>query len=183
MSWIMWITSTNTWRNGNLLVLKRIKKNSKPSFRLYYVYGKSGYYAKDCRHKKQQKKQRQVNTIDEIIAMVSEINAIQNKVPGRWYDICVTIHVCKSIFKTYHDIDDGQEIQMGNEWRSKVIGKGDVEIIFTSRKKITLTNVLYVPKMNKNLASWVLLEKSGIKSVFELGKLVLTSVLKSLMRG
>ncbi|CAA3002976.1 wall-associated receptor kinase 2, partial [Olea europaea subsp. europaea] len=141
-----------------------------------YVCGKPEHYAKDCRHRKQHKKEGQVNSIDEIIATVSEINAIQGKVSGWWYDTCATIHVCydKSLFKTYHDIEDNQEIQMGNEGRSKVIGKGNVELLFTSGKKITLTNVLHVPEMNRNLASGVLLGKLGIKSVFEFGKLVLT---------
>lgn len=49
-----------------------------------------------------------------------------------------------------------------------MIGKGNFEIIFNSEKKITSTNVLYVPKMNRNLTSGILLEKLGIKSVFEL---------------
>lgn len=73
-----------------------------------YICEKSGHYAKDCRHRKKQKKEGQVNSVDEIIATVSEINAIQGKVPGWCYDTCATIHVCydKSLFKTYYDIED-----------------------------------------------------------------------------
>lgn len=63
---------------------------------------------------------------------------------------------------------------MGNEGRSKVLGKGTIEVVFTSGKKITLINVLYVPYMNKNLVSGDLLGKSGIKAVFESGKLILS---------
>ena len=63
---------------------------------------------------------------------------------------------------------------MGNEGRSKVLGKGNMELAFTSGKKVTLTNVLHVFDMNKNFVSGDLLGKSGIKFVFDLGKLVLS---------
>ena len=124
---------------------------------------KHGLYARDCRFKKTQKPE--VNSLeenDEIIATVSEINVIHGKVPGWWYDTCATVHVCyeKSIFKTYREIDDGKEIQMGNEGKSKVFGKGNVELAFTSGKKVTLTNVLHVLDMNRNLVNEVLLGKS-----------------------
>ena len=63
---------------------------------------------------------------------------------------------------------------MGNEGRSKVFGKGSVELLFTSGRKITLANVLHVPDMNRNLVSGDLLGKPGIKSVDESGKLILS---------
>ena len=46
--------------------------------------------------------------------------------------------------------------------------------MFTSRKRINLTNVFHVPKINRNLVSGDLLGKPRIKSVFELGKLILS---------
>lgn len=63
---------------------------------------------------------------------------------------------------------------MGNEERSKVLGKGTIEVAFTFGKRVTLINVLYVPDMNKNLVSGDLLGKPGIKAVFESGKLILS---------
>ena len=63
---------------------------------------------------------------------------------------------------------------MGNERRSKVLGKGIIEVVFTSSKKITLVNVLYVPNMNRNLISGDLLSKPSIKVVFESDKLILS---------
>ena len=141
-----------------------------------FVCGKSGHYAKDCRFKKTPK--QEVNSIEneDIIATVSEINAINGKVSGWWYDTCATIHVSydKSLFKNYSELSDGQEIQMGNEGRSKVFGKGSVELLFTSGGKITLANVLHVPDMNRNLVSGDLLGKPGIKSVYESRKLILS---------
>ena len=76
------------------------------------------------------------------------------------------------MFKTYKETSDGQEIQMGNDGRSKVLGIGNVDMVFTSGKRVTLTNVFHVLKMNRNLVSGDLLGKSGIKSVFESGKLI-----------
>ena len=63
---------------------------------------------------------------------------------------------------------------MGNEGRSKVFGKGSVELLFTYGRKITLANVLHVLDMNRNLVSGDLLGKPGIKSVYESGKLILS---------
>ena len=55
---------------------------------------------------------------------------------------------------------------------TKVLGIGNVDIVFPSRKKLTLTNVFHVPKMNRNLVSGDHLGKPRIKSVFESGKLI-----------
>lgn len=55
-----------------------------------------------------------------------------------------------------------------------MIGKGNVELVFTFGKKITLANVLHVPDMNMNLASGDLLGEPRIKSMYESGKLILT---------
>lgn len=63
---------------------------------------------------------------------------------------------------------------MGNEGCSKVLGKGNIEIIFSSGKKFIISNVLRVSIMSRNLASGDLLSKSGIKTVYEAGKLILT---------
>ena len=79
-----------------------------------------------------------------------------------------------NLFKTFEDAKGDQEVQMGNEGRSKVLGKGTIEVVFTSGKKVALINVLYVPDMNKNLVSGDLLGKPGIKAVFESGKLILS---------
>ena len=61
---------------------------------------------------------------------------------------------------------------MGNEGRSKVLGKGTIEVVFTFGKKITLVNVLYVFDIYRNLISGDLLNKPSIKVVFESSKLI-----------
>lgn len=92
------------------------------------------------------------------------------------YDTCTTIHVSydKSIFKNYENVNDGHEIRMGNESQSKVLGQGNGELMFTSRNKIILVNVLHVPDRNRNLVSGDLLSKRGTKSVYESSKLILS---------
>ena len=68
-----------------------------------------------------------MNAIDEeIIATLSNIWVVQGKVQGWWYDTCVTIYVTydKSLFKTFEDAKGDQEVQIGKEERSKVLGKG-----------------------------------------------------------
>lgn len=52
------------------------------------------------------------------------------------------------MFKTFEEVV-GQEVQMGNSLRANVNGKGTVEIDFTSRKKLTLLNVLFVSEIRK----------------------------------
>lgn len=47
-------------------------------------------------------------------------------------------------------------------------------IIFTSGKIVILTNMLFVPDMNRNLVSKNILGKSDIKNVYKFGKLVLS---------
>lgn len=141
-----------------------------------YVCGKPGHFARDCRQNKAKKEVNVVQVDDEIIATVSEVMAVKGKVPGWWYDTCASVHVSydKASFKTYSESTDDQEVQMGNEVRSKVVGTGTVELNFTSGKKVTLVNVLHVPEMSRNLVSGDLLGKPGIKSVYESGKLILT---------
>lgn len=101
---------------------------------------------------------------------------IKGKVKGWWYDTCATVHVSynKAAFKPYFEVNDRQEVQMGNEVRSRVVGVGSVELNFTSGNKVTPINVLHVPDMNRNLVSGDLLGKSRIKFVYESGKLILT---------
>ncbi|GJX01869.1 hypothetical protein Tco_0185782 [Tanacetum coccineum] len=93
----------------------------------------------------------QVDTI-EITVMVSEINigmiqelhmaSVTTTTDDWWYDSGVTTHVYnnKDLFKTYKKIKDGHEVMMGDNYTSKVIGSGNVEIQFTSRKKFVDRN-------------------------------------------
>ena len=72
--------------------------------------GKSGHFARDCRHRKGQKNEANATNAndDNIVATVSEVMAVNGKVLGWWYDTCATVHVSydKALFKTYLDFTD-----------------------------------------------------------------------------
>ncbi|GKE26849.1 hypothetical protein Tco_1442233, partial [Tanacetum coccineum] len=129
-------------------------------------------------------KVEQVDTI-EITAMVSEMNigmiqelhmASVTTTDDWWYDSGATTHVWnnRNLFKTYKETEDGHEVMMGDNHTSKVIDSGNVEIQFTSGKKLTLMNVLHVPNISKNLVSSFKLYKSGVKVVIESDKVILS---------
>ena len=63
---------------------------------------------------------------------------------------------------------------MGNSSSSKVEGGGKVILKMTSRKELTLNDVLHRLEMRKNLVSRLLLSKNGFKLVFVSDKFVLT---------
>ena len=56
-------------------------------------------------------------------------------------------------------INDGMEVKMANNLHTKGIGKGTVDLKFTSGKVITLINVLHVLDMSKNLVSGYLIRE------------------------
>ncbi|GKA99108.1 zinc finger, CCHC-type containing protein, partial [Tanacetum coccineum] len=93
-----------------------------------------------------------------------------------WIDSGATTHVCKDRcwFKTYEPVEDGFVLYMGDEHFTPVHGKGSVALEFSSGKTITLFNVLYVPKLCKNLVSGPVLNKYGYKQVYESDKYILS---------
>nr|GEV19870.1 zinc finger, CCHC-type [Tanacetum cinerariifolium] len=93
-----------------------------------------------------------------------------------WIDSGATTHVCKDcyLFKTYEPVKDGSVLYMGDDHFAHVHGIGRVMLEFSSRKYITLFNVLYVPKFRKNLISGPVLNKCGYKQVYESDKYILS---------
>ncbi|XP_010559029.2 PREDICTED: probable WRKY transcription factor 19 [Tarenaya hassleriana] len=92
-----------------------------------------------------------------------------------WIDTGATHHICanKWMFTTY-DTVTGESCYMGNSAASKVEGKGSVNLKMTSGKKLTLTEVLHVPDIRKNLLSGSVMSKKGFKLVFESERVVVS---------
>lgn len=155
--------------------------------------GKKGHYIRNCRHRKSSEqianKTNGANMVEDIgsdivamismmdIGMLTEINmasAINSS--DWWYDSGATVHVCndKAQFKKYEAAKGDQEVLMGNHNPAKVLGKGIVELQFTSGKKVTLINVLHVPEIRKNLVFANMICKRGIKAVLESDKLIMS---------
>ncbi|GKE30341.1 zinc finger, CCHC-type containing protein [Tanacetum coccineum] len=93
-----------------------------------------------------------------------------------WIDSGATTHVCKDCcwFKTFKPVDDGSVLYMGDAHFAPIHGKGSVVLEFSSGKTITLFNVLYVPKLHKNLISGPVLNKCEYKQVYESDKYILS---------
>ena len=67
-----------------------------------------------------------------------------------------------------------KQVFMGDSRSSLVISKGKVLLKLTSRKVLTLSDVLYVPDIRWNLVLVSLLGKAGVRIMFDLDKIVLT---------
>ena len=78
------------------------------------------------------------------------------------------------MFSTFEPIETGEKVFMGNSVTSDIKGQGKAVLKMTSGKELTLTNVLYVPEIRKNLVSGSLLNSHGFRLVFESDKFVLS---------
>nr|GEV16003.1 zinc finger, CCHC-type [Tanacetum cinerariifolium] len=92
-----------------------------------------------------------------------------------WVDSGATVHVCKDRFwfKTYESLNDGSILHMSNESTALVHGCGCVDFKFSSRKIVSLFNVLHVPIIRKNFDSISVLNNNGYKQVIESNKFVI----------
>ena len=81
--------------------------------------------------------------------VVSEVNFIGSNTKEWWEDTWATRHVCsdKKMFSSYHNLDNGEQLFMGNSSSSKVEGQGNVVLKMTSGKELTLNDVLHVPEI------------------------------------
>ena len=187
------IGSSKTHKNfrPNKKIFKKNNSNKDKKGRACFHCEKKCHYIQKCRFLKNKKKDKELNTsetnvIDEIVAMVSEMqigmitevhmaSAVENSFEW-WYDSGATIHVCnnKTLFKKYVEANNELEVLMGNHNTAKVLGTGTVELILSSEKKLVLTNVYHVPNIMKNLVFASLLSKNGVKAVLESDKLILS---------
>ena len=159
--------------------------------------GKTGHLKRDCRvnlgkqntngsgtsgsgnglNNQNSKGQYMVNKSVEIyyVSYITEAFFVQDDDVAWWVDSGATIHVCKNKywFKTYELVTDGSVLHMGNESTVPVLGRGSVDLKFSSGKVICLNDVLHVPEIRKNLVSSSMLNSCGFKQVFECDKFVL----------
>ena len=117
---------------------------------------------------------KDVSDIGSLTAMISELNLLGSNPKELWIDTGVTRHVCldKKMFSTFNPIETGDKVFMGNSTTSEIKGVGKVVLKMTSRKEVTLTNILYVPEIRKNLMSGSLLNNHGFWMMFESDKFI-----------
>nr|GMC48077.1 Retrovirus-related Pol polyprotein from transposon TNT 1-94 [Ipomoea batatas] len=115
------------------------------------------------------------DSTENFIAMISEVYVMQTD-DSWWVDTGATRHVCKdmNLYKSYKNLEDGPSLYMGNDSMVKVKGIGQVELLLTSGKKLTLTDVYHAPDVRKNLISGIVLNKCGFKLVFEVDRFILS---------
>ena len=78
------------------------------------------------------------------------------------------------MFSTFEPTEIEEKVYMGNSITFEIKGQGKMVLKMTFRKEVTLTNVLYVPDICKNLVSSSLLNSHGFRMVFESNKFVLS---------
>ena len=118
---------------------------------------------------------KDVSNID-LTTVISEVNMVGSNSKEWWIDIDVTCHVCsdKKMFSTFETTENGEKVYMGNSTTSEIKGKGNGVLKMNFERELTLTNVLSITKIRKNLVSSSLLNSHGFWLVFESNKFVLS---------
>nr|GEX70587.1 zinc finger, CCHC-type [Tanacetum cinerariifolium] len=170
--------------------------NKKPKLECW-KYGKTGHFKRDCRSGKKNnvnaggsekgskdQSQDQGQNLVPVwnrfvkfsISLISEAFYVHVDAIAWWIDSGATTYVVKDRcwFKTFEPVEDRSVLYIGDEHFAPVHGKGSVALEFSSRKTVTLFNVLYVPKIRKNLVSGPVLNKCGYKHVYESDKYILS---------
>jgi hypothetical protein len=144
-----------------------------------FVCGKIGHNAAQCRlrkgHPYHPKPHANLIESEVIAAVVSEVNLVNNI--SEWVlDTGATRHICtnRNLFLEYEEVNDGENVFLGVARTAKVAGKGKVILKLTSGKTLALNTVLHVPNMRRNLVFGSLLNKAGLKLVFDSNKLILS---------
>ncbi|KFK24069.1 hypothetical protein AALP_AAs60093U000200 [Arabis alpina] len=112
----------------------------------------------------------------DMCAVVTEANAAESHPKTWWFDTGATRHICMDMemFSTYKKNKGNEKLYMGNSATSKIAGYGKVVLKLTSERELSLTNVVHVPDMRKNLISGSLLSKHGFTVKLDADKLVLS---------
>ena len=168
-------------KKGNLPAKGKIEKKNSVKC---WSCGNVGHFASQYKNKKKKgstggnKNQAHLaekGDDDVIAAVVSEVNLVENN--SEWIvDTGASKHFCanKDLFVSMEEAKAGEQVYMGNSSSSEVLGRGKVVLKLTSGKTLALHNVMYVPSLRRNLISGALLNKVGVKLVFDANKLVLT---------
>ena len=82
----------------------------------------------------------------------------------------------KNLFSALEEKDLKMHIEMGNDGRYSVSGLGIVSFQREHGAPLTLTDMMYVPGLKKNLVSVTMLEDKGYDVVFNKGKAFLRHI-------
>ena len=101
----------------------------------------------------------------ELTTVISEVNLVGSNPKEWWIVIDATHHVGldKKMFSTFEPIETGGKVFMGNSDTFEIKGQGKMVLKMTFGKEPTLTNVLYVSEIRKNLVFGSLLNNHGFR--------------------
>ena len=143
----------------NGAIAKKPKKTFQDTF---FNCNKFGHRAFECRKSVQPRAHthmtkvimRSVHDIN-LLAMVPKVNMVRSNSQEWWIDTRATCHVCceKWMFITFELMANGEKVFIKKSSTSDVAGIKKVVLKMTSRKELTLNNVLVVPEIRKNLVS------------------------------
>lgn len=127
--------------NGSISATPNLAKTLRSRKAPCWHCGKPGHFKNECRSYK--KKPEASNAKNKFVAVVSEV-IILDDADDWWIDSGATRHVCndKNLFTTYEQVSDGTVLYMGNSSTAAIMGKGTVDLKFTSGKVLTLSDEL-----------------------------------------
>jgi len=73
----------------------------------------------------------------------------------------------------FKDITDGEYVNKGNSTTTRAMGQEKILLKYTSSKLLSLSNVLYVPSLHRNLVFGIRLKKDELKTIVGHDKVVI----------
>nr|KAJ0187373.1 hypothetical protein LSAT_V11C900477740 [Lactuca sativa] len=165
------------------------KSSNKKAKLVCWNCNKPGHFKKDCHLRKvnkdgagpsgskdPKKQQCQISISMQnskyVQNYISKAFYVQDDDVAWWVDSGATSHICKDLrwFKECQPIEDGFVVKMGNVTTEPIKGLGSILLYFNYGKCLCVNNVLYVPGIQKNLVSEIVLNNCGYKQVLESDK-------------
>ncbi|KAL0537600.1 hypothetical protein IC582_026583 [Cucumis melo] len=166
---------------------KALGRQMKKKKLVYYVCEKE-HKSYQCNQRKRRPNQKpQANLAEqdiEVITTVVKVNLIENKT-NSILDIGASRHFYtnRELLPDYENTTDRECVFMENSVTAGVIEKGKIILKLTFEKTLSLSNVLYVSSLSRNLVFGSLLNRAGLKIVLEGDKVVLTKNGKFVGKG
>eukprot|EP00253_Pinus_taeda_P030949 PITA_30949 len=144
-----------------------------------------GHYANNCPKRRSKKKGSSKESDGVALASQFEMDfsliarMVSSSMGCVWYlDSGASFHMSgdKNLFSTLKEKDLEIWIEMGDDGKYCVSGRGTIMFQREHGSPLTLSNVMYVPGLKKNLVSIAMLQDKGYDVVFSLGNIFLRHI-------